>query len=70
MDESINSLDHQNTDMFFRILKKVSSEGKGILICTHNLEMASKYAYKLLIMKDKTIVYEGQSKQNLSQMIY
>ena len=70
LDESINSLDHENTDVFFRILKKVSSDGKAILMCTHNLEMASKYADKLLIIKDKTIVYEGPSKQNLSQMIY
>ena len=70
LDESINSLDHENTDMFFRILKKVSSDGKAILMCTHNLEMVSKYADNLLILKDKTITYEGPSKQNLSQMIY
>ena len=70
LDESINSLDHENTDMFFRILKKVSSDGKAILMCTHNLEMVSKYADNLLILKDKTITYEGPPKQNLSQMIY
>lgn len=70
LDESINSLDYENTDMFFRILKKVSSNGKAILMCTHNLEMASKYADNLLILKDKTITYEGPPKQNLSQMIY
>ena len=68
LDEALNNLDYHNKDIFFNILKEISIN-KGVLISTHNLDMVIKYADRVLVLKDKKIVYDGFPKEDLYKII-
>jgi len=49
--------------------KVVFSRNKGVLISTHNIDMVIKYADRVLVLKDKKIVYDGLPKEDLYKII-
>ena len=68
LDEALNNLDYENRDILFNLLKEISIN-KGILITTHNLDMVIKYADRVLVLKDKKIIYDGLPKEDLYTII-
>ena len=68
LDEALNNLDYENRDILFNLLKEISIN-KGILITTHNLDMVIKYADRVLVLKDKRIIYDGLPKEDLYTII-
>ncbi|MFL2764187.1 MAG: ABC transporter ATP-binding protein [Dehalococcoidia bacterium] len=68
LDEALNNLDYDNKDIFFNLLKEISIN-KGVLISTHNIDMVIKYADRVLVLKDKKIVYDGLPKKDLYKII-
>ena len=66
--DSLNNLDYDNKDIFFNLLKEISIN-KGVLISTHNIDMVIKYADRVLVLKDKKIVYDGLPKEDLYKII-
>ena len=68
LDEALNNLDYDNKDIFFNLLKEISIN-KGVLISTHNIDMVIKYADRVLVLKDKKIVYDGLPKEDLYKII-
>ena len=68
LDEALNNLEYDNKDIFFNLLKEISIN-KGVLISTHNIDMVIKYADRVLVLKDKKIVYDGLPKEDLYKII-
>ena len=54
-DEPTGALDSENSEQIMKLLKKVASQGKIVLVVTHSQEFLS-YADKILKMKDGAIV--------------
>lgn len=50
-DEPTGNLDSGNEKIIFDLLKQLSSDGKGVLVVSHN-DLAKTYADKLYLMKD------------------
>ena len=54
-DESLSNLDYPTREFFFNMLKQISKDNKGILLVTHDLEMANKFSERIFIIKDNKL---------------
>ena len=55
LDESLSNLDYPTREFFFNMLKQISKDNKGILLVTHDLEMANKFSERIFIIKDNKL---------------
>ncbi len=54
-DEPTGNLDYNNSEQIFNLLKKISQE-KLVVVVTHNIEFANKYADRLIEIRDGNII--------------
>ncbi|MEG1596028.1 MAG: ATP-binding cassette domain-containing protein [Lachnospiraceae bacterium] len=62
-DEPTASLDPLNAQMLEGVLKKLEEEGKTLLISTHDMEFAYRWADRLLVFHNGTIVADGTPRE-------
>lgn len=63
LDEPTAGLDRKNKENMLAYLQKLNREdGMGIAIVTHDLELISSYASKLLVLEQGRILYQGEVK--------
>ena len=55
LDESLSNLDYPTREFFFNLIKQISKDNKGILLVTHDLEMANKFSERIFIIKDNKL---------------
>ena len=55
LDESLSNLDYHTREFFFNMLKQISKDNKGILLVSHDLEMANKFSDRIFIIKDNKL---------------
>lgn len=67
LDESMNGLDPQSAKIFRDLLKSLSNDGTIIIFSTHILEIASNVCEKIAIMKEGSIVAEGETSALISE---
>lgn len=61
LDEPLNNLDLAGSRTLMRILKTLSEDhGKTIVIVVHDINIASRYADRILAMKDGQVVRQGR----------
>ncbi|MDE7050818.1 MAG: ABC transporter ATP-binding protein [Lactobacillus sp.] len=65
LDEPTLGLDIKSTQVVISILKKLSSNGVGILITTHQLDFAQKVAEKILLINQGKLVFSDNIKDSL-----
>lgn len=58
-DEPAAALDPVNTELFEEVLKKLSDSGKTILISTHDVDFAYKWADRVIVFKKGDIIADG-----------
>lgn len=59
LDEPTSSLDNKSTKEFFEILVKLKSEGKMIIVVSHDVNLCYEYADKVIILNKGNIGYFG-----------
>jgi len=59
-DEPMASLDPGNSLMFENILSKLESEGKTIIISTHNTDFAYKWADRIIVIENGSIIADDE----------
>ncbi len=59
-DEPTGNLDSKNTERVMEIFREINSEGRSILMVTHELEL-TKYAHRVVEMRDGLIVGERRA---------
>ncbi len=59
-DEPTGNLDSKNTERVMEIFSEINSEGRSILMVTHELEL-TKYAHRVVEMRDGLIVGERRA---------
>lgn len=62
LDEPTGALDPDTRETFFEILTKLNKEGKTIVLVTHDIGSAGKYATKLMYF-DRGIIFHGTFKE-------
>lgn len=65
LDEPTLGLDIKSTQVVISILKKLSSNGVGILITTHQLDFAQKVAEKILLINQGKLIFSDSIKDSL-----
>ena len=65
LDESLHALDFSAKEQAFQLLATLAQEGAGILLSTHDLALAEKYADRIIYLKDGHIAYNGSSGDTL-----
>lgn len=56
-DEPTGNLDEENEKMIFRLLKKLSEEGKCVIVVSHTNDV-KKYADEVISLKDGKLEYD------------
>ena len=69
LDESLHGIDFFARRTFFGVLSDLASDGKGVLLTTHDLDMAGLFANRLLVLKDGALHYDGPPRQDLPDLI-
>lgn len=69
LDETLDGLDVFAKQSFFKLLKELASEGKGILLTTHDLDLVTNFADKVLVLNDGRVSYEGPPVANLQDLL-
>lgn len=59
-DEPIASLDPVNADMLERILEELEQEGKTILLSTHDVDFAYRFADRALVFCEGKLIADGK----------
>jgi iron complex transport system ATP-binding protein len=67
LDEPTSFLDIHNELDFFKLLSKLSLSGKGILISTHNINLASLFCRKLVLIDKGEIICNGNPEEVITQ---
>ena len=59
LDESLHRMDYSMRELFFGMLSDLARDGIGVILITHDLQMAMRYGQRMLVLKDGELVYDG-----------
>lgn len=59
LDESLHKIDYSTRDLFFRMLSNLADDGKGVVLITHDLQMAERHGQRILLLEDGELIYDG-----------
>ena len=65
LDETLDGLDTLVKKSSFELLKEVAAEGKGIVLTTHDLDLVTQFADKVIVLTSGKVVYEGPPNADL-----
>ena len=63
LDESLHKIDYSKRDLFFSMLGNLAEDGKGVVLITHDLQMAERHGRRMLLLGDGELVYDGPPDQ-------
>jgi iron complex transport system ATP-binding protein len=69
VDEPTNSLDPEHQILVFSLLARLSCEGRGVLVVTHDLNLASQFATRLLLLDAGRVVASGDARAVLRREV-
>ena len=70
LDESLHQMDYSRKDHFFGMISKLSDSGKGVVLITHDLQMAMRHGRRMLVLKDGELVYDGPPDQEIYWLMH
>jgi iron complex transport system ATP-binding protein len=68
LDEALDALDLVARRTFFQLLVSIASEGRGVLLTTHDLGLASEYASRIIVLDGGRMTYDGPASSRLHQL--
>jgi iron complex transport system ATP-binding protein len=69
LDEPTSNLDIKHQDQFFSMALELTGEKKAVLAAVHNLDIASQYCSRLLLLEEGRIAAEGRPEEVLKSDI-
>jgi energy-coupling factor transport system ATP-binding protein len=66
LDEPTNGLDERETRDLLKLLEHLRGEGMGLLVITHDLELAAEFATRIIVMKDGRILADAKPRAVIS----
>lgn len=69
LDETLDGLDVFAKRSFFELLKQAASEGTGIVLTTHDLDLVSDYAGRVIVLSRGKVAYEGPPVADLERWL-
>ena len=59
LDESLHKIDYSTRELFFGMLSNLAEDGKGVILITHDLQMAERHGRRMLLLGEGELVYDG-----------
>ena len=69
LDESLHQIDYSRRDLFFRMLSDLADDGKGVILITHDLQMAERRGRRIIMLRDGELVYDGQPSEAIYSLM-
>ena len=69
LDESLQKVDYSKKSLFFQMLTDLAAEGKGVILITHDLQMAEHYGERMLALKNGELAYDGPPGQEIYSLM-
>ena len=69
LDESLHKIDYSTRELFFKMLSDLAGDGKGVVLITHDLQMAERYARRILLIADGELAYDGPPDKTIYSLI-
>ena len=69
LDEALSGIDFVAKDELFTLMSEIAENGKGVVLVTHDPDMAQRHSRHVLVLKDQEIIYDGPPPPNLHSMI-
>lgn len=69
LDESLHQMDYSTREVFFRMLSDLAEGGKGVILITHDLQMAMRHGRRMLALRDGKLVYDGPPDESVYPMM-
>jgi len=59
LDETLGGMDVLAKEPFFRLLGKIAGDGTGVVLTTHDVDLASRFADRVIVLSRGRVTYEG-----------
>jgi iron complex transport system ATP-binding protein len=69
LDESLAALDYVAKGVFFRLLVDLATGGRGVFLVTHDVDMANRFATKIMVMQNGALTYDGPPSSDMSALV-
>lgn len=69
LDESLAALDFVAKAAFFRLLADQAARGRGVLMVTHDVDMANRFANKIMVIHKGALTYDGPPGPDLPTLV-
>jgi iron complex transport system ATP-binding protein len=69
VDEPTNSLDPEHQVRVFALVRSLADEGRAVLVITHDLNLASQFATRVVLLCDGRIVADGPVESVLTRSV-
>ena len=69
LDESLHKMDYSRRELFFGMLSGLAEDGKGVILITHDLQMAMRHGRRMLVLRDGEIAYDGPPDQEIYSLM-
>jgi ABC-type cobalamin/Fe3+-siderophores transport system ATPase subunit len=70
LDETLDGLDLPAKRSFFRLLKELAAESRGVLLTTHDLDLVTEFADTVVVMGGGSVKYEGPPVGSLETLLW
>lgn len=69
LDEPTHGLDYRNKETLVDLLKDLATRGKGVVLATHDVELAAMCADRVVLLADGSIVIDAPAREALSESV-
>lgn len=69
LDESLHQMDYSIRELFFGMLSALADSGKGVILITHDLQMAMRHGRRVLVLRDGELAYDGPPDQKIYSLM-
>ena len=69
LDESLHGTDFFVRQTLFQLMSNVAAEGRGVVLTTHDLELASRFADRVLVLRKGSLAYDGTPQQEWNDYV-
>lgn len=70
LDETLDGLDVISKRSFFKLLREVASQGMGIVLASHDLDLVTNHADRVIVLSRGKLVYEGPPREDLEGRLF
>jgi len=69
LDETLGGMDVLAKGPFFRLLKQIAGEGKGVVLTTHDLDLVADFADRVVVLSRGRVAYDGSPRADLRHFL-